>query len=185
MNFELSQGSSRGRARGTSLLEVVICLSLAALFFASIAGLFLLSRRLNDAADKYSIANTLVRDRLEYLMSLRFDDPRLAEGFHGDDLPPTLPDPETGAPRSSIPNLFRRTYRVRHFSIPRTEMVGLGDPFTPAPVVAGSRYDYKRLDVTVELSVSRPELGRVAARVSGIRSNPAPEEILSGTLRGR
>jgi hypothetical protein len=161
-------------------VEVVVCLSLAAVVFGSIATLFLSSRRTNDAAEKYSIASALVRDRLEQLMSLRFDDRRLSEGFHEDDLPPTLPDPATGESPSSVPNVFRRTYRVRQFAIPRSDEVPAGGLFTPVRVVEpGSRYDYKRLDVTVELSVSRPGLGWIGARVSAIRRNPAPDEILS------
>jgi hypothetical protein len=157
------------------LAEVLVCLSLAGVVFASIATLFLSSRRSNDAADKYSIANALVRDRLEQLLSLRFEDPRLAEGLHEDDLPPTVPDPATGESPSSIRNVFRRTYRVRHFALPPNDAVPPGLPFTPVPVGPGSRYDYKQLDVTVELTVSRPGFGWIGARVSAIRSNPAPD----------
>jgi hypothetical protein len=156
----------------------MVCLSLAGVVFGGIATLFLSSRRSNDAAGKNSIANTLVRDRLEQLLSLRFDDPRLSEGFHEDDLPPTVPDPATGESPSSIRNVFRRTYRVRHFALPPNDTVPPGSPFTPVPVSAtGSRYDYKELAVTVELAVSRPGLGWIGARVSAIRFNPAPEEI--------
>ena len=173
--------SSRDPRRGSSLVEVAVCLTLAGVLFGGIATLFLSSRRSNDAADKYATASALVRDRLEELLSLRFDDPRLSAGVHDDDLPPTLPDPATGESPSSIPNLFRRTYRVRQFAIPKSENVAAGEPFTPVPVVAaGSRYDYKRLDVTVELSVSRPGFGWIGARVSAFRRNPAPDEFPSG-----
>ena len=158
-------------------MEVMVCLSLAGVVFASIATLFLSSRRSNDAAVKYSIANALVRDRLEQLLTLRFEDPRLSEGLHEDDLPPTVPDPATGESPSSIRNVFRRTYRVRHFALPPNDTVPPGRPFTPVPVFGpGSRYDYKQLDVTVELAVSRPGFGWIGARVSAIRFNPASEE---------
>jgi hypothetical protein len=124
------------------LAEVLVCLSLAGVVFASIATLFLSSRRSNDAAAKYSIANALVRDRLEQLLSLRFADPRLSEGLHEDDLPPTVPDPATGESPSSIRNVFRRTYRIRHFALPPNDTVPPGRPFTPVPVFGpGSRYD--------------------------------------------
>jgi hypothetical protein len=180
MRSEAAGTTKRRGIRGSSLLEVVVCLSLAGVVFGSIATLFLSSRRSNDAADKYSIANVLVRDRLEELMSLRFEDPRLSEGLHDDDLPPTLPDPATGESPSSIPNLFRRTYRVRLFANPASETVAAGEPFKLVAVVApGSRYDYKRIDVTVELAVSRPGFGWIGARVSALRRNPAPGEILS------
>jgi len=169
--------TKRRAVRGTSLVEVVVCLSLAAVVFVSIAALFLSSRRSNDAAEKYSIANALVRDRLEQLMSLRFDDPRLSEGLHEDDLPPTVPDPATGESPSPIASVFRRTYRVWQFALPESGTVPAGEPFTPVRVVGpGSRYDYKRLDVTVELSVSRPGLGWIGARVSAMRRNPYPRE---------
>jgi type II secretory pathway pseudopilin PulG len=175
---EAGRTTKRQGLRGSSLVEVMVCLSLAGVVFASIATLFLSSRRSNDAAAKYSIANALVRDRLEQLLSLRFADPRLSEGLHEDDLPPTVPDPATGESPSSIRNVFRRTYRVRHFALPPNDTVPPGRPFTPVPVFGpGSRYDYKQLDVTVELAVSRPGFGWIGARVSAIRFNPAPQEI--------
>lgn len=170
---------------GGSLVEIVVCMALAAVVFLGIATLLLSSRRTNDAADKYRIANGLVRDRLEQLMSLRFEDPRLSAGFHPDDLPATMADPATGEYPSSIPGIFRRSYRVSQFVLPPGESIAAGSPFPAVPVTeAGARYDYKRIDVTVELSVTRPGFGLIAARVSGIRSNPAPEEILSEASAG-
>ena len=75
-----------------------------------------------------------------------------------------------------IRNVFRRTYRVRHFALPPNDTVPPGRPFSPVPVFGpGSRYDYKQLDVTVELAVSRPGFGWIGARVSAIRFNPAQE----------
>ena len=165
---------------GDSLVEIIVCLALAAVVFLGIDALLLRSRRTNDAADKYRIANGLVRDRLEQLISLRFEDPRLSAGFHPDDLPASMPDPATGGYPSSIPGIFRRSYQVRQLALPPAQSIAAGAPFTALAVTdAGLRYDYKRIDVTVELSVTRPGFGLIAARVSGIRSNPAPEEILS------
>jgi hypothetical protein len=185
VSSDVSSTTKRHGTDGSSLVEVVVCLSLAAVVFGSIATLFLSSRRSNDAAEKYSIANVLVRDRLEQLMSLRFDDPSLSEGLHEDDLPPTVPDAATGESPSSVPNVFRRTYRIRQFAIPQSDQVPAGEPFTPVLVVEpGSHFDYKRLDVTVEVSVSRPGFGWIGARVSAFRRNPAPEEILSDTGAG-
>jgi Tfp pilus assembly protein PilV len=165
---------------GDSLVEIIVCLALAAVIFLGIDALLLRSRRTNDAADKYRIANGLVRDRLEQLISLRFEDLRLSPGFHPDDLPASMPDPATGGYPSSIPGIFRRSYHVRQLALPPVQSIAAGAPFTALAVTdAGLRYDYKRIDVTVELSVTRPGFGLIGARVSGIRSNPAPEEILS------
>lgn len=168
------------KARGGSLVEVLVCIALAGVVLVAVAALFLSGRRSIDSADKYRIANALVRDRLEQLLLLRFDDPRLAEGLHRDDLSPTMPEPATGAYPSSIPNPYRRTWRVRLFSAPPIGTIPTGAPFAPVAVLgAGARYDYKRIDVTVEVFASRHVSGRIAARVSAIRGNPAPDEILS------
>jgi Tfp pilus assembly protein PilV len=162
------------------LVELVICLLLLGVVLLAAAPLFLGSRASNDAANRYAGANFLVRERLEQLMSVRFDDPRLAAGFHADDLPPWLPDPATGEFPSAVPNPFRRTYRVRQFAIPSSVTVARGSLFVPRRIRdAGARFDYKRIDVTVETSLARPGLGLTAARVSEIRPNPAPEDILS------
>lgn len=174
----LFRGETRSRT-GASFVEVVLALALAALVLTSVAALFLSSRRANDAAEKMRTANALASDRLEQLLAVRFDDPRLAPGLHDDDLPSTLPDPETGAP-SAIPSVFRRSYRVRQLALAPASSVPRDAPFPWVPVTsAGVRYDFKRVDVTVEPSISRPGLGRAAARVSALRANPAPGEILS------
>jgi hypothetical protein len=111
---------------------------------------------------------------------VEFRSPRLAAGEHSDDLPTTLPDPRTGGYPSPAANPFRRRYRVLQFALPAEGSVARGAAFRSARVrSAGARYDYKRIDVTVEAALRRPELGRLAVRLSGIRANPAPDEILS------
>lgn len=178
-------GSRPGERRrrwttGDTLVELVVSLALAAVIFLGVATLLLRSRRTIDAADKYRIANGLVRDRLEQLIALHFEDPRLSAGFHPDDLPATMADPTTGGYPSTIPMIFRRSYEVSQFALPPDESIATGGSFRPVAVTAGGvRYDYKRIDVTVEISVTRPEFGLIAARVRGIRSNPVPSEILS------
>lgn len=113
-------------------------------------------------------------------MSLRFDDPRLSVGTHSDDPPPWLPEPETGTYPSGVANPFRRRYRVEQFAIPSGGTVSRGALFAPRRIrEAGVRFDYKRIDVTVETSPLRPGLGLITARVSAIRSNPSPESVLS------
>lgn len=167
-------------SHGSSLFELVICLLLLGIALLAVAPLFLRSRGANDAADKYTKANFLVAERLEHLMTLRFDDPRLSPGAHMDDPPPFLPDPLTGRYPSAVPNPFRRKYRVEQFAIPSSGTVGRGSLFVPRRVrEAGSHFDYKRIDVTVETPLGRPGLGLIAARVSAIRCNPFPGAILS------
>ena len=163
-------------ASGGSLVEVVVCIALAGIVLVAVAALFLFGRRSVDSADKYRVANALARDRLEHLLLLPFDDPRLAEGLHRDDLPPTMPEPETGAYPSTIPNPYRRTWLVRRFAFPPIGTIPSGAPFTPVAVAgAGAPYDYERIDVTVEAFASRHVSGRIGARVSAVRGNPSPE----------
>lgn len=165
---------------GITLVEVLVAGALLAGALLAVFPLFLSSRKSNAAAAAYSQANGLAREGLEHRMSLPFDDPRLAAGDHpANDLPSARRDPVTGLP-SAVPNPFRRSYRVRQFSLPDPATVPRGGPFRPLRVrQAGMRFDYKRVDVTVERVVAAPELGNPAARVSAILANPAPEEILS------
>lgn len=113
-------------------------------------------------------------------MGLPFADPSLAVGDHPtNDLPPTGRDLETGLP-SRVPNPFRRTYRVLQFSIPDGAAVSRAGSFRPLRVAReGVRFDYKRIDVTVEPAFSASEGGLAAARVSAIRANPASDVLLS------
>ena len=168
------------RRAGGSLVEVIVSIALAGVVLLSVAALFLSGRRSADAADRYRIANALVRDRLEELLLLPFGDARLAEGDHVDDLPPTMAEPATGAYPSAIVNPYRRRWRVRSFAFPPAGSIPANAPFAPVEVSSeGARYDFKRIDVTAEISSSSLVSGRIAARVSGIRGNPAPGEILS------
>lgn len=168
-----------GRA-GIALVEVLVAGALFATVVVAIVPLFLSSQRSNAAGDAYAQANLLAREELEHLTSLPFDDPRLAAGDHAaNDLPPFRNDPETGGP-SAVPNPFRRTYRVRQFSIPEGATVPRGRAFLPIRIVAaGRRVDFKRIDVTVLPANAGPGLGIAAARVSAIVANPAPEARLS------
>lgn len=143
--------------------------------------LFLSSVRSNAAANSYADVNGLARSRLEQLLALPFDDLLLTAGNHStNDLPPTLPDPASGAFPSAVPNPYRRTYRVLQFELPAAAAVPTGALFSPVRVIEpGDRLDFKRIDVTVEKRSAWPEPGQIAARVSGLLPNPAPAEILS------
>lgn len=166
--------------RGSSFAEVAIALFLLAALVAGVLPLFLSSSKSNEAAHESARASCLARDRLEELLAVEFRSPRLAAGEHLDDLPTTLPSPQTGGFPSPVANPFRRRYRVLQFAVPADGSVARGAAFTPTRVrAAGVRYDYKRIDVTVEAALRRPELGLLAVRVSAIRANPAPEELLS------
>ena len=161
-------------------MEVLLAGALFAAVLVAVFPLFLSSQRSNAAASAYSEANAIARDGLEELLALPFEDPRLAAGVYAaNDLPPTQRDRETGLP-SSAPNPFRRHYRVLQFSIPDGAAVARGESFRPLRVrQAGVRFDYKRIDVTVERASGGGGLGIPAARVSAMLANPEPEAKLS------
>jgi Tfp pilus assembly protein PilV len=172
---------SSGNSAGVAFVEVVISAVLFGWVLLAVFPLFLSSVRSNAAASSYGEVNGLARTRLEQLLDLPFEDSRLSAGRHStNDLPATAADPETGAFPSSVANPFRRTYRVEQFEIPAAAIVPSGAAFASVRVIAaGRRLDFKRIDVTVEKLSAWPEPGRIAARVSGLLPNPAPEEILS------
>ena len=172
---------SSSDSAGVALVEVVISAVVFGWVLLAIFPLFLSSVRSNAAASSYGEVNSLARTRLEQLLDLPFEDSRLTAGRHStNDLPATAADPETGVFPSAVANPFRRTYRVEQFEIPAAATVPPGAVFTPVRVIAaGRRLDFKRIDVTVEKRSAWPEPGRIAARVSGLLPNPAPEEILS------
>ncbi len=169
------------RASGVTLVELLIAIALLGFILLGIAPLFLASVKSNYSANEYTSLNNLARDRLEQLMTLPFDDPQLSPGSHTvNDLPATLPDPQTGVPPSEVPNPFRRTYWVRQFAIPASALVPANGTFTPTLVTGtGLVYHYKRIDVTVDTIVPHLGFGARAARVSGIVANPSPDSNLS------
>jgi hypothetical protein len=172
---------SSGNSAGVAFVEVVISAVVFGWVLLAVFPLFLSSVRSNAAANSYGEVNGLARTRLEQLLDLPFEDSRLSAGRHStNDLPATVADPETGAYPSVVANPFRRTYRVEQFEIPAAAVVAPGAPFTSLRVIdAGRRFDFKRIDVTMEKRSAWPEPGLIAARVSGLLSNPSPEEILS------
>ena len=175
------KGAERRRGRaGVALVEVLVAGALFATVLVAVFPLFLSSQRSNAAADGYAHASVLTREALEHLTGLPFADPRLAAGDHAaNDLPARRRDPDPGLP-SAGPNPFRRTYRVRQFSLPDETTVPRGGAFLPVRIrAAGLRFDYKRIDVTVEPANAGSGLGIAAARVSAIVANPAPEASLS------
>ncbi|HEX9303000.1 MAG TPA: hypothetical protein VGA31_00970 [Thermoanaerobaculia bacterium] len=175
---------SRTRPRkslGIALVELVVSALLLGWVLLAIFPLFLSSVKSNVSASSYGEVNNLARSRLEQLLDLPFEDPRLSAGSHAtNDLAATLPDPETGVLPSTVANPFRRTYRVRQFAIPAAGAVPRGSLFVPLRVTsAGLPFDYKRIDVTVESVSPRPELGWIAARVSALSANPSRDRFLS------
>jgi hypothetical protein len=164
-----------------AFVELVISAVVFGWVLLAVFPLFLSSVRSNVAARSYGEVNGLARTRLEELLDLPFEDSRLSAGRHStNDLPATVADPETGVFPSRLVNPFRRTYRVEQFQVPAAATVPTGALFTPVRVTAaGRRVDFKRIDVTVEQEPPRPELGRIAARVSALYPNPAPEKFLS------
>jgi len=169
------------RSGGLAFVELVISALVLGWVLLSVFPLFLASVRSNVAARSYGEVNALARDRLEELRDLPFSDPALSPGRHAvNDLPDTLTEPETGTFGSGAKNPFLRTYRVYQFQLPADGTVPRGAPFPSVRVTAaGLRVDFKRIEVTVESATPGPGLGLIAARVSALAQNPAPDVDLS------
>jgi len=174
-------GVRRRPESGVTLIELLVAVALLGFILLGIAPLFIASVKSNYSANEYTSLNNLARDRLELLMTLPFDHPQLTPGNHDvNDLPATMPDPQTGVPPSEVMNPLRRTYWVRQFAIPASAIIPANDPFVPTLVTgAGLVYHYKRIDVTTETILPHLGIGERAARVSGIVANPTPETNLS------
>ena len=163
---------------GLTLVELLIAVALLGIVLLGIAPLFILSVKSNYTANEYTSIHNLARDRLEQLMNLPLTDPQLsaATANFANDLPPTLPDPVTGIPPSTIINPLSRTYTVTHYRT--TPPVLAGDPHTLTAVAAGQQYDFKRIDVTVTSSsfgaATGLGIGNRTARVSGFLRNTDP-----------
>lgn len=180
-DFRCQVSGGAPESRGVTLVELLIAIALLGFILLGIAPLFIASVKSNYSANEYTSLNNLGRDRLEQLMTLPFDDPQLSAGNHPvNDLPATLPDPQTGVPPSDVANPFRRTYWVRQFAIPAAGLVPENGPFTPVLITGvGSVYHFKRVDVTVDTALPHLGFGARAARVSGVLANPAPDANLS------
>jgi len=139
--------------RGVTLVEMLIALALLGFMLLGVLPLFLGSVQSNYSANEYTSIHNLCRDRLEQLMNLPWNDPQLDPGVHANDLPPVLPDPQTGIPPASggVVNPFTLTYQVMQWQAPDTTTVPNGGAFTPTRIIiAGQVYHYKRIDVTVQ-----------------------------------
>jgi hypothetical protein len=108
------------REAGLTLIEMLLALALLAFVLLGITPLFMASVKSNYSGNEYTSINVLARDRLEQLMNLPFDDAQLTPGVHVNDLPATLPDPNTGVPPASggIRNPFTVCYQVLQFRTP-------------------------------------------------------------------
>ncbi len=176
------------REAGLTLIELLLALALLAFVLLAITPLFMASVKSNFSGNEYTTIHMLARDRLEQLMSLPFDNGQLSPGAHGNDLPPTLPDPQTGLP-GTVPNPFTVCYQVFQFQDPLgvpnggSFSMSAGNAITPV-TIAGQVFQYKRVDVTVSSSTGSLGIGTRKARVSGVLSNPAPATSLSVTDPG-
>ena len=166
---------------------MIVAVALFGFVLLGITPLFMASVKSNSSGNQYTGIHVLARDRLEQLMNLPFGHPQLAAGTHCNDLPAVLPDPKTGllpTPGSNaVRNPFTLTYEVKQFQIPCAGCPGApasGAAFTPTEITsAGSAFHYKRIDMTVKSGRGPLGIGTRRARISGIVSNPLPEEILS------
>lgn len=161
---------------GLTLVELLIAVALLGIVLLGIAPLFIASVRSNYSANEYTSIHNLARDRLEQLMNLPVTDAQLsaATATFPDDLPTTLPDPNTGVPPSTVLSPFSRTYTVNHFR--STIPAAPGAAYVLTPVAAGQPYDFKEITVTVTSSSGGTNLGIGArtAQISGFLRNPDP-----------
>jgi prepilin-type N-terminal cleavage/methylation domain-containing protein len=177
-SFDCGSGRRKGEA-GLTLIEMLIATALLGIVLIGIAPLFIASVKSNYAANEYTSIHNLARDRLEQLMNLPMNDVQLAGGLSAaNDLPPTLPDPVTGIPPSTIRNPLSRTYTVTNYvsTIPGIP----GDPHTLTTVPPGTPFDFKRIDVTVTSNTTGGLLlGARTARVTGFLRNHDRANILN------
>ncbi len=166
----------RRREAGLTLVEMLIAVALLGIVLLGIAPLFIASVRSNYSANEYTSIHNLARDRLEQLMNLPVTHPQLSAvtASFPNDLPPTLPDPTTGIPPSTIRNPLTRTYTVAHFS--SAPPLVAGGAYTLTAVGAGVPYDFKRIDVTVTSVTTGTGIGigQRTARVTGFLRNTDP-----------
>jgi len=116
------------RESGLTLIEMLISMALLGFILLGIAPLFIASVRSNYSGYEYTSIHNLARDRLEQLMNLPFTDAQLASGTFPNDLPPTLPDPQTGVPPSVLRTRFRGRTRYRTSTAPRPRSRGIPTP---------------------------------------------------------
>ena len=180
-----SQFSILNSQSGLTMIELLLALALLAFVLLAITPLFMASVKSNFSGNEYTTIHMLARDRLEQLMSLPFDNGQLSPGVHPNDLPATLPDPQTGVPPptpgpGTVPNPFTICYQVFQFQdpqgVPNGGSFSMSGGIAITPITAaGQVYQYKRIDVTVKSSTGSLGIGARKARVSGILANPAPE----------
>src|SRR5215468_6558818 len=72
----------RRSQRGLTLIELIVAVALFGFVLLGIVPLFLGSVKSNYSANEYTSVNTIARDRLEQLMNMPFQDPRLKRHVH-------------------------------------------------------------------------------------------------------
>ncbi|MEO8430169.1 MAG: prepilin-type N-terminal cleavage/methylation domain-containing protein [Acidobacteriota bacterium] len=182
--------------KGLTLVELLISLALLSFVLLGIAPLFISSMKSNYSANEYTSVNVLARDKLEQLSNLSYTDARLSVGAHGNDQPPKLPDPKTGVPPGAatpgVQNPYSITYYVSQYAVPAPDAVPTPGGPTPAPLTpdptiftpvhvtaANQTVQYKRIDVTVQVSSGPLGIGSRMTRVTGFIDNPAPATNVS------
>jgi prepilin-type N-terminal cleavage/methylation domain-containing protein len=154
--------TSRMGARGMSMIEVLIALSILALALLGLMPLFIGAVKTSAAANQITSANTLVREKLEELVGYPRNDPRIAvpAGQNSASFPNDLPswyNPSTGATSFAATSPgpgwyvypYTRTYTVQEFAAdlttPVTESAVPPTPTPPPPPA----YFVKLVTVTV------------------------------------
>jgi type IV pilus assembly protein PilV len=84
-----SPDSKREREQGSALLEVMVALSILAIGLLAIASMQVAAIRGNSFAGNVTEGTCLASDRLEKLMSQKYDNADLTAGAHTDPSPPS------------------------------------------------------------------------------------------------
>jgi prepilin-type N-terminal cleavage/methylation domain-containing protein len=155
--------------RGMSLVEVLLALAILAFVLLSVAALFSEAISLNATGMDYTAVNSLARDRLEELLSMRWNDPSISiPGWvSGDNAILTVDDTSTLPPGSP----FTREYEVRTFKLSKTQDLSTWQDQLTTPVGPNDG-NIKQITVIVNSSrLPHTLLGRRETRVSAFKCN--------------
>ncbi len=152
------------REGGMTLIELLVAMAILAVVILSVIGLFTQSVTLNASGMDYTRVNDLVRDKVEELIGLPFDDPSLVVPDGQDSL--VIPDDlNTGG----TPPLFTRVCEIRQVQLTKDGDV---DAELATPTVATAA-NLKVMTVTVASGRSFLSGQRVlrltALRADGLR----------------
>jgi type II secretory pathway pseudopilin PulG len=168
MELQMRHRTRRSRERGLSIIEGLITMALIAIVLLALAPLFSQSVNVNASSSQLSVGNSLVREKLEELLTYPTTDPRLAvpagsrSNTFANDLPSWV-KPATGETSTATtspgagwyPFPYERTYTVEPFvtGLPPNPLVATasmtGDESTYNLPGSVPYYEVKLVAVTV------------------------------------